>query len=409
VAAVLAALWSGAAAAPAMGQSLAEVERLLVEARAAQTAGDCPAYSRALERLERFSFLTIGTEYLNEPERRAVKTKAEEYVDLLSFEGCPRVSAKALGVEFLAGATARHVPQINAGTVFTGVTESPIAQSTDRLSGGSFGARFKTAESFGPFPGRVTFSFNYYDVSGSSFGSEPRFGRPVATTYLVPNPTNSSTGLGAGASGQSVSINTQAQGGDIVIGTQLRLPFLPDLGPVRTEAGFGVRVVYSRFEHRITQQNLTFPDVRSTTNLQVDQYFVGPNFSLGLSTEPRAGTAGFFVGVNGFVSPGIIIADASAAQHNVCGVCGAASPEANFTVGRQFSDTHFSIMTGAEVTAGYAFSRNFRALVRGSVEHTTDVFTFVAPITPIEQPVRLRTDSSMAFGIRAGIELGFAF
>jgi len=269
------------------------------------------------------------------------------------------------GLPVSFGSSLTQIPQISGGTrLGGGGVETSIIDSPRRIPGVSAALGLDI-----PAPrDRVFFNSDYFSVvagfngfSDSVHGSVP-VGTSSAYTYIFPNPASGSTGLGPTVTGQSITIATKGQFWDLALGTTTRVPagpiFASPTGSFWTY-GFGVRYRNMNIEHDITQQSTTFPDLNLAINLDLRSHFIGPNFTIGFEAmQPLP--SGMFGGAAAFISPGALITDASARQASRCGPCGAASPEFNLVLQRNFNDTSFALMTGVNGFIGYRFNPNFR-------------------------------------------------
>ena len=104
--------------------------------------------------------------------------------------------------------------------------------------------------------------------------------------------------------------------------------------------------------------------------------------------------SGPFAGVAGFLAPGALITDASARQASRCGPCGAASPEFNLVLQRDFADTAFALMAGVNGYVGYQFNPNFSVQAEASYQYLSRLMSLAVPTSPLRQPIGLAAGSS---------------
>jgi hypothetical protein len=318
-----------------------------------------------------------------------------------------------------AGAIWTRPPQVQGGTRFDAATgtEFGILKSDRTLTGpsGTLYAQFPMPASnsrWGDYS-HVNISISYSRFDGSAQGSVPIGGDNVAQTYIIPNPVSGSTGIFAGATGQSVNIQSNGHYFDAVFGLVgmpvsrffLAREMAGETDGVRFQAGFGLRYRNSSIEHGINQQSLTFPGVNSVIDLEVNSNFVAPNLSFGANIMP-SGSSGMYFGAMAFVAPGVLITNANATQNSRCNVCPAA--EQNITLGRDFSSTSFAAMMGVDVKVGYQVNPAFTVQLEGGYQYMTRADSFSVPITPTEQPIRLDhgSSSSAHIGGRAIVAFG---
>ncbi len=297
------------------------------------------------------------------------------------------------GLPAAGSGTWTRIPQVSGGTRFggVGIGEVAAAESKRTLPGASGSAGIVVPVD------RVFFNFDYFTALASvngfsdSVNSSVPVGTSSAFTYIVPNPASGSTGVGPTATGQSVTIGTSGQFWDVAVGAGGRVPvgqvFAPPTGAFWTY-GLGVRYRHMTVEHNIAQQSSTFPDLNLAINLDLRSQFIGPSFSLGFeATQPLP--SGFFGGASAFIAPGALITDASARQASRCGPCGAASPEFNLILQRDFSESGFAFMAGVSGFVGYQFNPRVRIQAEASYQYLSDMKSFAVPTSPVRQPIAL--------------------
>ncbi|MDP3692543.1 hypothetical protein [Bradyrhizobium sp.] len=327
-----------------------------------------------------------------------------------SFPAVVYPGAGGLPVAF--GSSSTQIPQVSGGTRFTPTGgETSIVDSRRRIPGVSaaLGLDIPTPRD------RVFWTGDYFTIAAgfNGFNDSVRgdvpVGTPSAFTYIFPNPTSNSTGLGPTATGQSVTLATKGQIWDLALGTTTRVPagpiFASPTGSFWTY-GFGVRYRHMNIEHNITQQSLTFPDLNVAIDLDLQSHFIGPNFTVGFEAmQPLP--SGVFGGASAFVSPGALITDASARQQSRCGPCGVASPEFDLVLQRNFSDTTFAVMTGVNGFIGYRFNPNFRIQGEASYQYLSHLKSLAVPTSPVRQPIGLTSNSSDVFSVGGRVVFDF--
>jgi len=315
-------------------------------------------------------------------------------------------------VQLTAGATANAmtVPQLAAGTFFNGVAEAAILNSARSLNGGGgfISLQYELARDYLALAHlvrshlafahalRLFIHGSYNTASGSANAGVAAGTDNVAQTYIVRNPASTSTGIFAGATGQAVTIDTKVDTYNWAAGIQVDTSAMPLAnGVAGTPAAvlipsfaIGLRHQHLTREDRIGQQSLTFADLHSVTNLNTTSNFLAPSFGFGLRAVPT-NPAGPFGSIRAMIAPGMLWASASASQASQCGPCGAASPERNVSLRRDFSDSTFSVFAGASAEIGYQFNPSLKLSVLGSYEYMSHVPVLDVPVTPAEQPVRL--------------------
>lgn len=313
------------------------------------------------------------------------------------------------GLPIAGGASWTRIPQVSGGTRLVGGAETSIVDSRRSIPGVSAAMGFVVPTD------RVFFNFDYFSIAAGVNGFDDRVsgavpvGASSAFTYIFPNPASGSTGIGPTATGQSVTIATKGQFWDLVLGANSRVP----AGPIFARPtgsfwnyGLGVRYRFMNVEHDIAQQSATFPDLNLAIALDLHSHFIGPNFTFGFEAmQPLP--SGMFGGASAFVSPGVLITDASARQASRCGPCGAASPEFDLVLQRNFTDTSFAIMTGVSGFVGYRFNPNVRVQGEASYQYLSQLKSFAVPTSPARQPIGLASQSSDIFSV--GGRLVFEF
>lgn len=313
------------------------------------------------------------------------------------------------GLPIAGGASWTRIPQVSGGTRLIGGAETSIVDSRRSIPGVSAAMGLVVPTD------RVFFNFDYFSIAAGFNGFDDRVGGAVpvgassAFTYIFPNPASGSTGIGPTATGQDVTIATKGQFWDLALGANSRVP----AGPVFASPtgsfwnyGLGVRYRYMNVEHDIAQQSSTFPDLNLAIALDLRSHFIGPNFTFGFEAmQPLP--SGMFGGASAFISPGALITDASARQASRCGPCGAASPEFNLVLQRDFTDTSFAIMTGVSGFIGYRFNPNVRVQGEASYQYLSQLKSFAVPTSPARQPIGLTSGYSDVFSV--GGRLVFEF
>lgn len=323
----------------------------------------------------------------------------------------PASSPNAPSIQVSIGGSSTHIPAISGGTRVLGPgLETSIVDSSHRIPGVSAGVDVVVPTD------RVFFAFDRFNASlgfnrfdDSVLGTAP-IGTSSAFTYIFPNPISGSTGIGPTVTGQTVTLDTRGTIWDFAFGPAARMP----VGPVVAEGrrtfwtyGIGLRYRNSHVTHHIRQDSLTFADLNSTIDLDVRSHFVAPDFAVGFEVAPSA-ASGLFGGVSAFVAPGALITDASAIQRSRCGPCGAASPEFNLGLERNFSNSSFAIMTGVKGSLGYQVNPAIRLLVDASYQYMSHASTLAVPTSPLRQPIALVTTYSDVFSARGSLVVAFS-
>jgi hypothetical protein len=316
------------------------------------------------------------------------------------------------GVPIAIGGSWTQIPQVSGGTRFSGAgTETSIVDSRRSIPGvsGALGLDIPAPRD------RAFFNFDYFTMVASfnGFSDSVRGTVPVGTssafTYIVPNPASGSTGLGPTVTGQSVTIATKGQFWDLALGTTTRVPagpiFASPTGSFWTY-GFGVRYRNMNVDHNIVQQSATVADLNVGIDLNIRSHFIGPNLAVGFeAVQPLP--SGVFGGASAYLSPGALITDASARQISRCGPCGAASPEFNLVLQRDFADTSFALMTGVNALVGYRFNPNFRVQGEASYQYLSQQKSLAVPTSPLRQPIALTSNHSDTFSVGGRLVFDF--
>jgi hypothetical protein len=320
--------------------------------------------------------------------------------------GAAIVSASRTTVTVSGGGSRASVPQVQGGTQFDPVQnrEVPITLSDGRLTGGS--ANFAVT---GPTQNVLWGDYFYVSGGGSWFdgnatGQVPAGATGVAQTYIVPNPVSGSTGILAGATGQTTQIDSDGRVIDISVGLRKEgLPFFGGPAPffqgydrqINLQHSVGFRYRNFHLSHTIRQQSDVFPDLSSQIDLRQDSNFFGADFGLGVSIAPPGAQPGIFAGIQGFIAPGVLSTSAEATQVSHCGPCGVASPEFDLSLQRDLSSNSFAVIAGGSAQIGYRFGPGSELSLFGTVEHMTGLPFFNVPTTPNQQPINLDGRDSM--------------
>lgn len=331
--------------------------------------------------------------------RRAIDA---EITRIKAIPDCPG-APPAVRINATGRATGTSVPQVNGGTVFSGGGEKPILLGPHWLhgGGGSFAIEVPMegihldAVRFGSVRFFLRGAFD--SVDGMSSGGVAAGTDNVAQTYIFPNPASGSTGVNAGATGQSVSIDSRVLNYDAIAGIRYYMSgqatedFL--LG---REVGVGIHYRHQRRTDTINQQSIGFSDLYSSVDLGATANFVGP-----------AAPSDFFGGLRGMIAPGVLFTHADASQASHCGPCGGASPEFDVSLSRDFSDSRFSVIAGAHAEIGYQFNPAARISLFANYEVMTGAPVLNVPTTPAQQPVGL--DHGSAESWQVGAKLNWVF
>lgn len=303
-------------------------------------------------------------------------------------------------------ATSMNVPTINAGTVFTGGAERPIITSAGRLTGGGGFLSFSTPGA-GPIQNFVfTGTFDQANASNNGFVAPGTSG--VAQTYIIPNPVSGSTGINAGATGQTVSTETQWRefSGTIAARSEMTDYEIWRNYQIGVFVGAGLHYRNARRTDSVTQQSINFAGLNSVIDLTTTSNFIAPHFSAGI-VKTAGGPSGPIAGLSGFVAPGARMTSANAAQNSNCTPCGGGSPERSVTLQRDFSETKFAVVSGVSGYLGYQVSPSLRGVIEASYENQTATPVFGVPTTPVQQPIALNSGSIDIF--RVGGKISFIF
>jgi hypothetical protein len=258
-------------------------------------------------------------------------------------------------------------------------------------------------------------------VEGSSGGETAE---DAANTYIFANPDNESTGV-AFPGGQVAAINSEGRIIDVTAGIggtianlgapSVRTEGIAELagdvppGGVALVASAGFRYRNLNVSHSSFTEALLFIDdpIRAETNLETDANFFGGQIGAGLTFRAPYPNSGLFGGISGTIAFGETSTDARAGAHYICVPCGAASPEFDFLLRKNFDESNFSAIYGGEAFLGVSTGR-IQFQVFANIEHMTDVPAFDVPFSPAQQPIRLVEDdvTNATFGARFKIELG---
>ncbi len=315
-------------------------------------------------------------------------------------------------INISGGANYDFVPRINAGTQFNGVTEVPITTTDSRLTGSSFsgGATFNL--NLGIF-NRARVDLRYAEADGSSNGFVPIGGNNVAHTNLFPT-SSGSTGVAAGATGQSVATKTEVDAFEASMMLKTR-PLLTNLfaqpqNGVATQVYAGVGALYGYYGRwdTINQQSLGFAGLNSLIHFDAESHFFAPQFGLGFGAR-QTGPTGFYGGAFGYVAPGVLFTDASASLRGMCVPCGAASTQFELfqRVDRDGSD--FAVKAGINAWVGYRFTPSVHASLNLNYAHMSRSPVGNIPTTPNQQGqdiLRFGSQDSLDFRARVSYSPG---
>ncbi|MGE3248276.1 MAG: hypothetical protein AB7J19_18315, partial [Beijerinckiaceae bacterium] len=148
-------------------------------------------------------------------------------------------------------------------------------------------------------------------------------------------------------------------------------------------------------DHKVTQQSIAFPNHGMATGMKTQQYFAAPVVGLGLG----AGTGRFKISTVASIAPGVLFANGSITQTVQCPFCVAPGDQA-FSQTQSFNKSWFSYRASLEATASYAITSNLQ--LSGMVRYDRYARTAYVqnPITPNEQPARLRAKQSEGISLR---------
>ena len=306
-----------------------------------------------------------------------------------------------------AGGNFVDVPTINAGTQFNGVTEVPITTTESNLNGYSVSGGATLRGNFGLF-NRVRVDLRYAEADGSSNGFVPIGGNNVAYTNLFPT-SSGSTGVAAGATGQSVATKTEAEAfeASLMFKTEplIRNIFVQPANGVETQvyAGVGALYGYSGRWDTINQQSLGFAGLSSLIHFDAESHFFAPQFGLGFGAR-QTGPTGFYGGAFGYVAPGVLFTDASATLHGMCVPCGGASTQFELFQRVESDSSDFAVKAGVNAWLGYRFAPNLRAALNLNYAHMSRSPVGNIPTTPNQQGQDiLRFGSSDSFELKGRV------
>ena len=345
-------------------------------------------------------------------------------VDWSDFWGV--VTGKAVTISVGGGPGFVDQSRVTAGTkVLAPGDEGPTAKSDGTLTGQS--ANVLLQAPVGPNL-RAFLGFNGSWFDGSSGGETDG---DAANTYIDRNPVNDSTGVGF-PGGQVAAINSEGRIIDVTAGVSgtifnfggpppLHTPGVMELaGDIVIPAPGGVAVVASAgFRYRnLSQLHSSFSEallfiddpITAQTNLDLESNFFGGQVGAGVILRAPNPDSGLFGGVFGTAAFGGTETDATALGKYRCVACGAASPEFDFALKRNFDESNFSAIYGGEAFLGVSTGNvEFRVFV--TVEHMTNVPAFSPLFTPAQQPIHLVDGdlTNATFGARVTItDLGAA-
>jgi hypothetical protein len=298
----------------------------------------------------------------------------------------------------------RTVPTFQAGTIkIPGGGERPMAESPGTLDGPGFGIQGRGG------PGGPNFSFSGGYLTGGSGATVAPGTDNLAYVYL--DRQAGFTGVEAGATGNSLAIDSRLEWYDASIAWHKPLGPLPGLGEP-TGLAFpavlpnfykiiGLDAGYRGMEQRIRQQNLTFTGVSQDTEMEFDDLFIGAR--LGLGFEKDKGWLAYGASVH--VTPGLRFIDGEISQLNLCDLC--LQPELrNFRQQISVSETRFDARAGAGGWISYRLAQNMRIGAQASYDYER-LPVFNVPFTPTQQPASFDRDSSHR--VRVGAFMQFRF
>jgi hypothetical protein len=286
----------------------------------------------------------------------------------------------------------RTIPTFQAGTIKMPGGERPMAESPGTLDGPGFGIVGRGG------PGGPSFSFSGGDLTGNTGATVAPGTDNLAYVYL--DRQAGFTGVEAGATGNSLSIDSRLDWYDASIVWNKPLPFGFDGADAAYPAVpkeffkiIGLDVGYRNMEQRIRQQNLTFSGVSQDTSFAIEELFLGARLGLGFHKDKGA----LAYGASMHVTPGVRVIDGEISQLNICEPC--FQPELrNFTQRIAIDETRFDVRAGAGGWVSYRLAQNVRIGAQASYDYER-LSIFDVPFTPTQQPPGLETDNSHRFRV----------
>jgi len=413
--------------------SVRDPEELLFMAESAQYTGRCADFELVMGELRKHA--TVLQERKRQPgilpgtsdvgfvrvenAHQAFGKKLGDRYEKLKREGCPRRTASAPQLDanlfFSGGSAALSVPLIGGGTFFSG-TELPITQSDAYLTG-YYGQVFATVPLSPAAQNSLWGDYFFVDAAGGSFTgtSNGAIGVGVANvrqTYIYPNPNGGAVGTPPGATGQSVTIDSDGNLIDLTMGVKGAAPLTPTVAPgispvfeqasLHSKVGFRYR--YLGLSHTIAQNDLTNANVNSRIDIDQHSHFFGPLLGIGVIAGPMGNGPGFTGGFHAFVSPGVAFTQADAAQHSRCGVCGV--NDQNVFLQRDFSEAGLAVLFGLSTHLGYKVNASTQIFVNAKIEHMAGAPMFdEVPTTPSQQPIGLGSGSVTNASVSGGVSI----
>jgi len=294
------------------------------------------------------------------------------------------------------GAAFIDVPTVTYGTIVNvpGVfgTETPVARSDGGLAGWRLALGMDVPITRqGTVSGQIAYRHAEEEASAGVDVGGPR----VATVYFDRAP-NGSTGVSLGQTGADVKIESvfsklafYAQYShdvtDLLLGAPAR-------GHDGHQARIGLGLAFQRVDlsHDAVQTSRTFNDIRSSADIDGETHVVGPRLEAGLSCRMDWGVP-FSFGIEGYVVPGYAFGSGTARQRSICPLCPAA--ERDLTIARDQDRSGFALIAGFTGRVAVDVTDRIQLGVEGGFEHTNTLYSWRIPVSPVEQPARLGSDS----------------
>ncbi|MGE0733690.1 MAG: hypothetical protein AB7G15_15605 [Alphaproteobacteria bacterium] len=306
----------------------------------------------------------------------------------------------SVSAELLAGVKWDNIAEVIAGTATSPSGDHAAIKSDSTLSGVGVGLHVRyqlerdfidltsapAANSARTFP-FVDFNFRYGNTTGKAHGSVDGDG---FLTHIQPI-----KGIPGGAVpyyNATISSRLTSYQVDATYNMALRVSPVIDESSMNITLGVGINYKHLNTQHSAT---LTLPNgiPFDKRDISTSDNYIGPLIKLDLSTA--RGPWQFAAGA--YISPTFRWTGASIFEDF----------DGLYSTRICDSDTGFSFNTGVYGKIGYSITDNIRIFTGANFNYHSAVSSWQIPVSPSDQPARLKRSSSWSAGINFGLEFRF--